>query len=132
MAQASNRIIVVVPRKNLFVSGVADGYGLKPIISRGTVYMKSKNSDGSPGYHGGVFSHEMGHIFISSGHPKSLYGETIMSQPIPDWMEYALKTGPADKKLGYIAYENSYLIKPSNLIYKRPDDIKNILRDDFK
>ncbi|MBW6535571.1 MAG: hypothetical protein K0B11_11215 [Mariniphaga sp.] len=133
----SQGIIVVVPRKNLFASGVADGYGLKPFISRGTVYLNAKNNDNprNPGYNEATFSHEMGHIFISSGHPKSLYGETIMSQPIPGWMDYT-RTGPADKKLGYIAYEDSYLIKLDEPVYKLRDmgmdDIKNILRDDFK
>lgn len=46
------------------------------------------------------------------------------------------RTGPADKKLEYIAYEDSYLIKLDEMEYKGRtlgmDDIKNILRDDFK
>lgn len=129
----SSGIIVVVPRKNLFASGVASKSPLGPFVSRGTVYLKSKNSDGSPGYNEATFSHEMGHIFISSGHPKSLYGESIMTKSVNFSV---LKPGPADKKLGHIAYEDSYLIELDEVQYKGRtigmDYIKNILREDFK
>jgi hypothetical protein len=122
----SNGIIVVVPRKDLYATGVAaTTLGTHPIHSRGVVYLKSGD------YNDSTFPHEMGHLFISANHPESLYGETIMSSPIPGWMDYT-RPGPADKKLGSIVYEKSYLIKLSDKLYERPDYIKNILRNDFK
>jgi hypothetical protein len=41
------------------------------------------------------------------------------------------KTGRADKKRGFINYEDSYIINPWGNA-KRVDYPKNILRDDFK
>ena len=71
----------------------------------------------------------MGHLFISANHPTSLYGESIMTK---SWITTVNKPGPADKKLGKIVYDETYLVKPEYLTFQRPDYIKNILRDDFK
>jgi hypothetical protein len=128
-AKASNGVIVIVPRRNLSYAGLSNYAGSGPIITGGVIYLKARNSDGSPGYNEATFSHEMGHLFISSGHPESLYGESIMTKSVNFSV---LKPGPADKKLSKINYEKSYLIKPEGSLYHRPDYIKNILRDDFK
>ncbi|SHI94901.1 hypothetical protein SAMN05444280_10898 [Tangfeifania diversioriginum] len=122
----SEGIIVVIPRKDLYATGVTNTGGFEqfsPIISRGTVYLKAGR------YGITTFPHEMGHLFISANHPESLYGETMMSSPFPS--EFG-GPGSADKKLGSIVYEDSYLVKPEDKLYKRPDYLKNILRDDFK
>jgi hypothetical protein len=118
--------IIIVPRKDLFATGLANPGKTGPHVSRGTIYLKAGN------YNDSTFPHEMGHLFIfSTGHPEYLYGETIMSSPIPGWMDYT-RPGPADKKKSYLIGDETYLIEVEGYNFKQIDYLRNILRDDFK
>jgi hypothetical protein len=124
MGVDSNRVIpnegwiIVVPRTDIRSGGATVTYQkeekmLNGTFSRGTIYLNPSAII--------ITSHEFGHLFIAAGHPTSLYGKSVMANPVP-----ISTTGPADKKAGKIIYEPTYMIFPQ-IGYPHVDDLENLL-----
>lgn len=92
-------VIVVVPRSNLQSAGLTRNYPRGGIISRGTIYLRPA------GLYDGLISHEFGHMFGGAFHPTSLYGQSVMANPVP-----IPTTGLADNKAGKLLYEQTFII----------------------
>jgi len=113
--------IIVVPYKNMPYTGLAYTYKAGTLVYRGTIYMQP--AAGGDGY---IPSHEFGHIFIGSGHPVSMpSNQTVMST-----ISILQTTGPADKKAGWLIYEQTYMTFPL-AIYPEVDYLYNILGLEF-
>ncbi|MBA7619909.1 hypothetical protein ES703_27251 [subsurface metagenome] len=115
--------IIVVPYLNMPYSGLAEPRKAGGIIGYGgTVYLRPLL--GGTYIHNGTISHEFGHIFIG--------GDLNQSTSMPSNQSVMIAgtplstTGPADKKVGKLIYEQTYMTFPP-LFYPRVDYLYKIL-----
>jgi len=109
--------IIVVPYSNMPYVGIAEPRKAGGIIGYGgTVYLRLTGN--------AVISHEFGHIFIGGDLPVSVSMPSNQSIMITGTL--LSTTGLADKKVGKLIYEQTYMTFPP-LFYPRVDYLYKIL-----
>jgi hypothetical protein len=117
--------IIVTPRSDMRIAGTSISYQKKEIVSHGTITKGTIYIIPDAIINIGIFSHEFEHMFDGPGISVIISPDkTIMNQSTG--LSTISTTGPADKKVGKVNYEPSFMVFPQ-AGYPHVDSLENIL-----